>query len=61
KQVVPLSNTVTRATVLGDSSAKPLDVAETPGGLQIVLPERLDPLATVIELEVQGTVQRVAK
>ena len=61
KQIVPMSNAVTRAVVLGDASAAPLAVKQIPAGLQITLPERLDPLATVIELDVQGAVQKVAK
>jgi alpha-L-fucosidase len=61
KQIVPMSNPVTRAVVLGDASAAPLPVKQTPAGLQVTLPERLDPLATVIELDVQGAIQKVAK
>jgi alpha-L-fucosidase len=61
KQIVPMSNAVTRAVVLGDASATPLAVRQSPAGLQITLPERLDFLATVIELDVQGAVQKVAK
>jgi alpha-L-fucosidase len=61
KQIVPMTNAVTRAVVLGDPSASPLAVRQTPAGLQITLPKRLDPLATVIELDVQGAVKKVAK
>jgi hypothetical protein len=41
--------------------AAPLAVRQIPAGLQITLPEQLDPLATVIELDVQGAVQKVEK
>jgi alpha-L-fucosidase len=61
KQIVPISNAVTRAVVLGDALAAPLAVRQIPAGLQITLPEQLDPLATVIELDVQGAVQKVEK
>jgi alpha-L-fucosidase len=61
KQIVPMSNAVTRAVVLGDASAAPLAVRQTAAGLQITLPEQLDPLTTVIELDVQGAVQKLAK
>ena len=61
KQIVPMSNAVTRAAVLGDPSAAPLDVKQTPAGLQITLPKKLDPLATVIELDVQGTIRKIDK
>jgi alpha-L-fucosidase len=61
KQILPMSNAVARAVVLGDASAAPLPVKQTAAGLQITLPEQLDPLATVIELDVQGAVQKLAQ
>jgi alpha-L-fucosidase len=60
KLTVPMSNAIARALVLGDASAAPVATKQIPAGLQITLPERLDPLATVIELDVQGAVQKVA-
>jgi alpha-L-fucosidase len=63
KQTVPMSNAVSKAVVLGDASATPLPVRQTPAGLEITIPEKRDPLATVIELNVQGVVQplKIAK
>lgn len=61
KQIVPMSNAVTRAVVLGDASAAALPVKQTAAGLEITLPEQLEPLATVIELDVRGEVQKVKK
>jgi hypothetical protein len=45
----------------GFCAATPLDVKQTPAGLEIALPEKLDPLATVIELDVQGPIRTIAK
>jgi alpha-L-fucosidase len=61
KQIVPMQNAVTRAAILGDPSAAPLDAKQTPAGLEIPLPEKLDPLATVIELDVQGPIRKITK
>lgn len=56
KQLVPMSTGITKAVILGDPTARPLDLRQTDEGWEITLPETLDPLATVLALDITGSV-----
>jgi len=59
KQLVPMSTKIAKAVILGDPTAKPLNLQQTAAGWEITLPETLDPLATVLVLDVANPVASV--